>query len=396
MNKLVLRAPTVPDGPYSAAVWQNGQWTDLGDATIDQLASRVGVHRQYPLIVVVPPESLVNTRVQATRKQRKEVGTGLAQLVEDQLISDVDEFHWTVGDVDERTAVLHGIERVQLNRLIDELTRVLVRPAAILPFVALMDDRPQLLTWGDDVLVHLGAGQSTLLPASGWTDLLPGLLAQSGLELPLPIALVPTLQPEQSVPGVIWQTMQDPRWFMVLTVAFHGDDWVRHPHNWLTGSYAPSFQWGRARRWILASAFFSTATLIQGCLDHRAAEALVLATQSLSSQTSLQIRSALPSVGRIQNVSELLETQRQRAQSLTPDLALHWLVSTRPDPNWIVLRFDADQARRSADVAVPAAQSIEPWLGALRQRGLTATAERLAGGEAGTQRWRILLTGVGV
>ena len=378
MDILFLRLPERLGASVEAVVSQQGRASaplPLADAAA--LKGWLSAHQGLPLVLVTPPACETTVVIEASARQRREAGSGLVALAEEQLAEDYEQLHWTLTPLDDRQVLARGIRSSWLQHWLSWLEESGAEVIAAVPEQSLYDVPAGQALWlpqGSEVMLQLSVSESAVVPADQAAELLADRLAgtlRSDLVLLHPAGCsLPALATGVTLQAASWQ-----RWSDCLTGSPR--QWRQHRDNWLHGALDNQPPAPTDRRLPWAVALITLAFATQGLMDRLDARRDATAAEAARQQAEQRFRSWYPDERRVTDVERQLRARLAGADR--PDLSqlLQLLAQNTPaDLSWQLRELSYQEADAlTLEVSGGTLTQVQAWVEAVSQQGIAASLQ---------------------
>lgn len=398
MERLFLRLPAQPGGAIAAVSYGAGQWQRLGAwQSLETIATELLTDIDVPVVLLTPVGMDIALVIEASARQRKEAGTGLVALAEEQLGEDYERLHWSLTDIDDYSVLARGISLSYLQRWLDLFQAQGIRPIAAIPEASLLHSDSEHWLWypvADEVYLQAEPGDAALVALSDAIIVLEQLLSRRKGSAPVRLRFpqgitLPTLPERISPAPAPWQDWCD------LLKQQATARWSAHPYNWLNGVLAPqsAYPWSPRWKWAVAAVLVACVAMIAS--DRFMAYTLNAEATLARAEAEQSYRQYFPDERRITNLSRQFSARQAAGNTLAPEIILQLVAQTAPSSNWQIKQFDyRDTVPARVDVAGGVLDEINGWSQSLEAQGLSVKVEN-ARLDAGVAQATLLIGSVG-
>lgn len=374
-DRMFVRLPAQADGELQW-LWQHqGQWTSgIWSAPAD-LKRWAAAHADLPCTLLVPAGHEGLVQLTATLKQRREAGSALVALAEDQVGEDYERLHWVLEPGAGDEVLARGVRADWLGAWLALARDAGLNVDGVLPEALLysVDEASWLWLPADgEVYLAVGQGQAALYPADAAAELLAGWRTRQSFSAPVRLrhpqgVAVPAL-PEgiQPVP-VPWQDWRD------LARQQPARFWQRHPQNWLHGAFAPRAAVSVDSRWRWVAVAVAVFLVVQVGLDRWQAGRLRAQTEQMLGEVEMRYRQLFPQDRNTTDLDRLITARMRGGAGAGLPQLLEQLAETAPAQPWVIDKVSY-RSRGASEIEVSGGQlgGLEQWAAALSAAGVPA------------------------
>ena len=376
MDTLFLRLPATATEAIQTVCFRQGHWQRLGswslNATLDQQWQSL---KDLPVVLITPVGMDVGIVLQATAKQRREAGSDLVALAEDQVAEDYERLHWTLQGIDDQHVLARGINKGWLSAWRDRLQAAGLNVRGAIPESALFSQDHETWLWlpesDTSVYWQMELGQGAVVQRRDIAALMQAQLDRqpllSSVRLRYPQGSELPALPERIQPAPApWQDWTD------LLKTQNSGYWLQHPQNWLVGDLSNKVSSVSQSRggWVALLAI--AAVLIQVGLDRYETHRLQRQAATARAEAEAIYRSAFPDDRRIVNLARQFKAKQAQASSVDPAQLLQLLAQTAPNANWQITKLEyQDAAATRVEISGPALADINTWANQLNAAGVS-------------------------
>lgn len=398
MERLFLRLPARAGGEISAVAIEAGQWQRLGSwQSLSAIVTELIAGADVPVVLVTPVGMDIALVIEASVRQRKEAGTGLVALAEEQLGEDFERMQWSLTAIDEYSVLARGISMDYLQRWLALFAEQGIRPVAAIPEASLLHSDGEHWLWypvADEVYLQAEPGEAALVAMADASVVLEQLLMRRKGSAPVRLRhphgeRLPSLPDRISLTPAPWQDWCD------LLKQQATSRWSSHPQNWLTGALAPQSQypWSPRWKWALTAAAMVCAVMIAS--DRYVAHTLSMEAAAARAEAEQAYRQYFPDERRISNLKRQFAARQAAGNTLAPEIVLQLVAQTAPSIDWQIKQFDyRDSVPTRIEVAGGVLDEISTWSQALEAQGVSVRVEN-ARLDAGVAQATLLIASTG-
>lgn len=374
MDTLFLRLPATATEAIQTVCFRQGHWQRLGSWAVDaELDQQWRSLKDLPVVLITPVGMDIGVVLQATLKQRREAGSELVALAEDQVAEDYERLHWTLQGVDDQQVLARGINKRWLQAWQQRLQASGLDVRAAIPESALFNQDHETWLWlpaGDSAVYwQMELGQGAVVQRSDIAQLMQAqlerqpLLASVRLRYPQGASL-PALPDRIQPAPAPWQEWTD------LLKTQNSGYWLQHPQNWLVGDLANRPVTGQKSRWGLVVLLAITAMLIQVGLDRYETYRLQSQANMARQEAESIYKATFPDDRRIVNLARQFKAKQAQASQVDPAQLLQLLAQTAPNANWQITRLEyLEAAATRVEISGPSLADINTWANQLNAAG---------------------------
>jgi len=274
------------------------------------------------VVVLVPGDRLVLCTASVPSRNRQRIAEALPFALEDQLIDDVEDLHFAVGERDGQGQVHAAVvSREHMDAWLAALQEAGVRPEALVPdILALPCEQGQwtLAVDGDVALLRTGGQTGYAFDAQNTAVMLPAALEAAGEQPPERLRFIPGTdgpQAEPTLPAdlpVQLDVEARPGAVLELLAGGYGAGSI----DLLQGGYSRREQLGRLwRPWRPAAALLLVWLCIQAAVSVVEFHHLQRRAQALQADVEGTFRRAFPEVHNIVNAKVQMQRKLQALRS---------------------------------------------------------------------------------
>lgn len=283
---------------------ENRQGTQVNQGSLDEVAEFAAGNK---VIVLVPGDEVQLNKASIPTQNRKRIATALPFALEDQLISDIDELHFAIGERDEQGDVACAIvAHEKMARWVNQLLQFGIHANFVIPDILALpyiDNAWTLLVEDNEIMIRTGKQSGMVMEASQTMDCMQLLLDENEDSSPEQIIVYRT--DDSVATGLNLEAFGLPVTEDVISNGIlpfiHGlatDKAI----NLLQGEYSRKEQMGKIwRPWIPAAAMLGGLVLLQLVMTTTEYFQLKSRSENLKSQIEQTFRTAFPESRNIVN-----------------------------------------------------------------------------------------------
>jgi len=293
-----------PDLVSWVFVDEHGQMGDINQGSLDEISEdRLGLK----IIVIVPGNDITLSSAQVPTKNKKRLAIALPFALEDQLIDDVEDLHFAIGDSNEQGVTYCAIvDSAKMDHWVNQLTQFGIQANFMVPdilAVPYMDGSWSLLIEDNVVLVRTGAQSGFSFEIEN-AEVLLSMLLQENSDNPPEQLYVYKYDDETGgsldLSGLQLQIQEDICVFNMLPLV-QGLN-LNNAINLLQGDYSRREQLGKIwRPWLPAAAMLAGLVFLQLAMTTTTYFQLKSQSVELQSKIIQTYRSTFPKAKRIVN-----------------------------------------------------------------------------------------------
>ena len=340
-NQILIRFHTLRPGVDPDMVsWvvfdDNRQAQQIQQGSLDEVSAHIAGNK---VIVVVPGDDVLLNKVVLPTQNRKKMVAALPFALEDQLVTDVEQLHFAIGERNERGEVACAIvAHKKMQAWINKLNQFGIHPHVMLPDILALpyiEGAWSLLIEDNDVIIRTGNQSGMSVDEDQAIDYLHMLLDEHADERPEQLMVYKTdamADATTSLSVFDLPVTEDNISDGVLTFV-HGLV-VNNTINLLQGEYSRREQMGKIwRPWLPAAAMFGALVMLQLVMTTTQYFQLNSQSKSLRAEIEQTYRTAFPQARNIVNPRVQMERKLKKLRGgsgLDSDSVLGLLQGSAP------------------------------------------------------------------
>ena len=299
-----LRPGVDPDMVSWVMFDDNRQAQQIHQGSLDEVSEHIAGNK---VIVVVPGDDVLLNKVSLPTQNRKKMQTALPYALEDQLVSDIEQLHFAIGERNERGEVACAIvAHKKMQDWINKLKQFGIHPHVMVPDILALpfvEGAWSMLVEDNDVIIRTGNQSGMSVDENQAMDYLPILLDEHADDKPEQFMVYKTdamADAKASLSVFDLPVTEDNISNGILTFV-HGLV-INDTINLLQGEYSRREQMGKIwRPWLPAAAMFGALVLLQLVITTSHYFQLKSQSNELRAQVEQTYRSAFPQAKNVVN-----------------------------------------------------------------------------------------------